>query len=378
MRTPLSPDHGGRPPGTADARPRRTPTGAADARSGRVPTDPDAALDGARTRMPAAFRAPGRGLAVLRVLAALLVAALVAGGAAGLVLVTDEDPAPVAAVPAPRTAGADGLRVTLPGDWRRAERPALRGSGLRQVVAAEPAGARGRAGLLIGRATRVTPTMLPAGLAERLGGDEARRRRVRLGDVEALRVEAPAAGATRIVAWLVPRRRGVATVVCFSRTPTWTQRFGRCERVAATLVRTSRARSLAIAPVPRYAEALGAALVRLNRRRVADGELLRSKQTQEGQRSAALQLAASHEEAARAVAAAPAPGVARAVHAELVAGLRDTAAGFHSLAAAVSGRHRPSWARARRAVRRGEARTAAALRDLRILGYPAEPAGPAV
>jgi hypothetical protein len=357
MRTSPSPDDDRRDAGPPPSR-------------GPAPSDLDDGLDHARDRMPEAFRTPGRAVALLRVAAAVLAAALVAGGAAGLVLLADDDPAPVAAVPAPRTAEADGLRLTLPGDWRAVERPGLRDTGLRGAVAVAPVGARGQAGLLLGRAPRTTATMLPAGLAERLGGDEARRRRVLLGNVEALRVDAPESRRGRTVAWLVPRRRGMATIVCFARTVAWTQRFGRCERVAATVARTSRARSLAIAPSPAYAEALGATLVRLNRRRVADGDLLRSKRTQEGQRSAALQLSASHEEAADALAAARVPAVARTLHAELVAGLRDTAAGFHALAAAASGRHRPSWTLARRATRAGEARVAAALRDLRELGYP--------
>jgi hypothetical protein len=335
-------------------------------------------LDGARERMPEAFRAPGRARALVRGVAAVLVALLVAGGAAGLVLLADDDAPPVVTAAAPRTAEADGLRVTLPGDWREVRRPGLRDAGLRGAVAVAPVGARGRAGLLLGRAVRTTPTMLPAGLADRLGGDEARRRRVLLGGVEALRVDAPERAGRRTVAWLVPRRRGVATIVCFARTPGWTQRFGRCERVAATVARTSRARSLPIAPNATYAEALGSALVRLNRRRAADGALLRTKQTQEGQRSAALQLSAAHERALDDLAAAPVPVVARTLHAELVAGLRDTAAGYHALAAAVGGRHRPSWRAARRAARTGEARAAAALREMRVLGYGAPASGRAV
>jgi len=270
---------------------------------------------------------------------------------------------------------AGDLALTVPGTWQRSsDDEALARLGLDDGVALAPSGAEQDAGLLLGQDRSPANGLVSQPLAEMLGpeGPDVPTP-VRLPAGEALRHDSAAGrGATgpRTVAYLLPTDRGVATAVCYARTARGAASVQTCTEMLSTLA-VAGARPQPVTPDPLLQRALGASIEALNVRRARGTEELRGKRTPDGQASAAGRLAQTHEEAAKDIAAASAPDLARPARDALVRALTDVGASYRQLSRAATANDRRAYAAARRGARDAEQRVGAALADLRLLGYGA-------
>jgi len=279
------------------------------------------------------------------------------------------------AAPESRFLVAGDLALTVPGSWQRSrDEGALTRLGLDDGVALSPSGTGGEAGLLLGQDRSPANGLVSQPLAEMLGPEgPGVPTPVRLPAGEALRHDSAAGGAAptpRTVAYLLPTDRGVATAVCYARTARAAGSVRTCSDMLATLA-VAGARPQPVRPDPRLQRALSAGIEDLNLRRARGTEELRGKRTPDGQASAAGRLAEAHEEVAKGIAAASAPDLARPARDALVRAIRTVGDGYRQLGRAAAANDRRAYAAARREVRAAERETAAALADLRLLGYGA-------
>jgi hypothetical protein len=258
------------------------------------------------------------------------------------------------------------LRVSYPDGWREA-------SSVDDVPGFEPAdaielaapGAEG-AGLLAGRVEAAGPTLLPSSLLERLDEPPATNDAVQLGDYEAYRYRniEPEGADDPVTLYVVPSTAGVAAIACVG-TPA-AQR--ECEEVAGS-IELRNAEAVDLGPSQEYADALNAAMSRLNTARAAGRSTLRGAQRPAGQARAAGNLRQAYRQAAQALQDAPAGPAASGANAAIVSALSDTADAYERLASAANRGNRGAYSSARQAVTRGEQRIQRAIQGLRDLGY---------
>jgi hypothetical protein len=307
------------------------------------------------------------------ILAALAVAVLVAGVTLAVSGTSDSSEPKTATESRSRFVVAGDLTLTLARGWAPGgDRAALQRLGLAEGAAFAPAGSDGSAGLLIGQDTSPAAGLVSEPLAELLG--KAR--------VDAPKVVSLAAGdamlhdsrpgaddaAPRTLAYLLPNTRGVATAVCYARTPEAAGQLRTCTGMLSTLGIVG-AETQAVAPDPQLQQALVSTIRDLNTRRTRGAEDLRGKRTPAGQASAASRLRLAHDEAAKAISNTAAPPLAQPRRDALVKSLEAVGAGYGALARAAGANDRAGYAAARRRVRQTEQEVSARLEELRLLGY---------
>ena len=356
------------PPGTpADASPPATPAptpapGApADGPPPATPAEPP--LPAAAARTSATPRRAGSRIAFAGAAIAAVVVAAVIGTLAGGGGDAPSDGAP-------KVAAVDGISLRYPADWEGLPlAPTIPGLALARRMGLSPRDSGGRDWLVAGVLRASAAPMLPATLATGPGDGHPARVAVRLGTADAFRYTGlyPTGFTGPLTLYVVLTDRGRAMVACYAATPSASFQ-ARCADVAGSFKLTD-AKALALAPSPRYAAAVTAALHGLAARRTAGRRRLRAASTSTVQARAATALAASYASAARRVKALPAPPAARPVNSSIAAALRALGATYRHAASAARRHDRGRWLAARRAARRGDVALQTAVGALGELGY---------
>lgn len=309
-------------------------------------------------------------------LVAVLAVAVVVAGIALVVSETSDSSAPEAETEADsrsRFVVAGDLTLTLARGWAPGGDVAALGRlGLDRGAAFAPSGDDGSAGLLIGQDRSPAPGLVSEPLGKLLGMPLRGAPKVvslAAGDA-VLHDSRPGSGdaAPRTLAYLLPNTRGVATAVCYARTPEAVSHLRACTGMLSTLGIVG-AETQAVAPDPQLQQALILTIGDLNTRRTRGTQELRDKRTPAGQAAAAGRLRRAHDEAARAIFNTAAPPLAEPRRDALVRSLEAVSAGYGALARAASANDRAGYAAARRRVREAEQDVSARLEELRLLGY---------
>jgi hypothetical protein len=302
-------------------------------------------------------RRPGaRRRLVLIALAALVVAAPLAGYFAG-----DED-APIA-----RTARSGLVQLSHGDGWtvEGARAAGIDGLGLAQSLALRSSsGIRLRAGRLTSPRPGRDP--VPAALRNRWKAPVAPET-VRAGSFTGLRYSAALKQGGSQSLLFVPSTAGWVALACESTSVDLKTLRSTCDPVAATL-RLSGAKPLAPGPDPKLARSLKAQLARLDAVRRHEKAHLASR-SPAARAAAASKLAAAERATARAIRRAQAPPPDRPLVERVVRALNAEAARLDALAAAARRRDRGAYDRARRQVGSADRKLSAALRGLARGGY---------
>jgi serine/threonine-protein kinase len=314
---------------------------------------------------PVAVEAPPpsarRALPAKRLLAAGVGAGLVAALAGFLIGNSgNEEPAPAAGL----RVGSDAVALQAPAGWKRADPKQIPGLRLGDAVAVR----RGDAAVMAGVVDGSGKALLPAAFEERLRKRPSVDRTVKLGDLEAQRLEpVDPRGKTRpMTLFVAPLERKVAAVACLDGTPA-----AACGEIADSLELTGDVDARPLGPSAGYAKPLRALVRRFDRQRSKAQRALRRAKTPVGQARAAGEVAFAYQRAARALGPViPGPLETRA-HRRLRRALADGYVSYAKLSGAAGAGRRGSYASARRAAVAADAAVRRALADLRELGYRA-------
>ena len=302
-------------------------------------------------------------VAVAVAVVALAVVGFLVGGSGG----GEDEPA------ASNSVSAGALRLSYPDGWRDgadvAEIPGLEFASDRIALAAP--GGSNAGGLVAGQVTAAGQTLLPASFRERLDQPPATNDPVELGELQAYRYRRldPEGFDGQLTLYVVPNTEGVATIACTAGGAGAAAVLAECESIAASL-ELRDAEALPLGPSEEYADALNAAIGRLNSARGAGRTALRRANTPGRQAQAAAGLERAYRTAARALRGAPGrrPFAAEA-NAGIVRALGLTADAYARLASAARRSNGGAYGSARRAVRAGESGVQRAIEDLKALGY---------
>jgi predicted Ser/Thr protein kinase len=304
----------------------------------------------ARRALPAkGLLAAGVGAGVVAALAGFLI------GNSG-----NDEPAPSAG---PRV-GSDAVALQAPAGWKRADPQQIPGLRLGDPVAVR----RGNATVVAGVVDGSGKALLPAAFEERLRTRPSVDGTVKLGDLEAQRLEpVDPRGKTRpMTLFVAPLEHKVAAVACLDGTPA-----AACGAIADSLELTGDDKGRPLGPSAGYAKPLRAVVSRLDRQRSKAQRALRRSGTPVGQARAAGDVAFAYQRAARALAPlVPGPLELRA-HRRLRRALADGYVSYAKLSGAAGAGRRSSYASARRAAVAADTAVRRALADLRELGYRA-------
>lgn len=266
---------------------------------------------------------------------------------------------------------AGNVRLTFPDTWTEEQSvPDVPGLEFADRIELVAPGGEPSAGLVAGQTDATGPTLLPRQLLERLGEPPSAEDAVRLGEVEAYRYRGlePEGLDGRLTLYVVPTDKGVATIGCVADGAGADEALADCESIATTL-ELRDAEALPLGPSQAYADALNAALSRLNTARAGGTATLRQARTPDGQSRAAGSLQRAYRAAAQAMDSAPAGPREADANAEIVSALGDTADAYERLASAARAGDAGRYNSARSAARRGEARVRRAVAALARLGY---------
>jgi hypothetical protein len=301
----------------------------------------------------------GRGWVVLGVLAAAVAAA------AGFVIARGNGESPRRAAP-DRVASTSAVRVSYPSSWRRQTAPAGVVRGLSDGLAIGPN--RPQHGVLvIGRARRVEPSLLPSELRSELASVPTPEV-VTLGSTRFLRYRGavPRGGSGTETVYATPTTAGTIVAVC-APLGAGAGFMGSCERVLAT-AQVLSGKPLPPGPSATYGSALDRVIARLGQVRSSEGARLRAAHDPGAVAQAAAALAAAHRSAASAVLKLDA-GQAAGANAALGKALQQTAGAYTALADAVAHRSQTAYRAAGGSLARAQAAVAAAYAELGRLGY---------
>ena len=172
---------------------------------------------------------------------------------------------------------ADGVQVTAPYGFRRAQAPVIPGLDFKEPLSV----ASGQAGIVAGVLPDATgPSLLPERFVSGLGTPPATDKRVKLGDLEAVRYEAlrPNGFDRPLTLYVVPLREGAAAVACFDAGP-------RCDQTAASL-KLEGHEALPVGPSAAFAEDVEALADDLQAARTAAEKALDRARTRSAQADA--------------------------------------------------------------------------------------------
>jgi DNA polymerase III delta prime subunit len=269
-----------------------------------------------------------------------------------------------------QVARAGELSVRYPSTWQRSSVPAIRGLGLRDVLALSSSGTpSGRLIIGIGRPQSGDP--LPQRfIADNLTGTPPQQL-VTLGGHHFYRVLDPrlSLGAPSQSVYALSAGRGPVIAICQTSTQAFT---ASCERTLATLQLATPATAPARSPAPQpnraYASALGSILSRLSHTRAAAAHELALARTAKEQAKAAGLLAGLHAQASGEIAGLRAGSAARA-NAGLATALRNLADAYGTLGRAALHDDSHGYRLGQTDVARETSALTTALGKLAALGY---------
>jgi hypothetical protein len=313
------------------------------------PAEPaPATAEGARTAAPSAPTAIRPRWPVIAGVAALMVVVTVAGYVVGQ---SGGDEAPAAS----KVASNGDLTVAYNSRWTPGGRPdAVRGLELVSPITLQSGSAR----IVAGKIAHPGPGLLPVGV-----GAPGATGVVALDRTPALRhTDVPAGRNATATVFVVSTDDGPEAIACVGATPKG------CEGVAATL-KLKDGGALDIRPNKAYATALTALLAERARRDGADRRILARSGTSATQAAAAARAARAQAALAKRARALPVPKAAATANEAVAAAIAGTATGYKRLAAASRAHDAAAYRRAGGALRRAQARLAAATGALELLGY---------
>ena len=270
-----------------------------------------------------------------------------AAGAAGWTLSRESTPDEPRA---PSVATAGVVTVTVPDGWERSgtptrdSRPAL----TRPISLGNP-GSDGR--IAVGLAADRGAVLNPSRLAVAVGGGRPRAREVRLGRLEAVRIEG------RGILYVAPTTAGAAVVACSE-----TAADPCAEAARGLTVRGARGYDPAAGIA--WKNELAADMRRLGARRSAGLRRLRRAATAAGQARRARELATIHASAARRLRGRPAPPQARRARRLVLARLLAADRAYRALARAAAMASETSFKRATARVQTADGALRTTLRAL--------------
>lgn len=280
---------------------------------------------------------------------------------------------PVAA----RTARSGDVVFQYPIGWAPVSSgPSIPGLSLTQAARVAPRGQLPRAGLLVGSLPDGEAGPLPASFVTQL----PRLPRIALVDL----VEAQAYRYTRIgvrgfsptlTLFVIPNAEGAWTALACYAPSASSPYMHACEQTVAAVTVAGQSQIYQLAPEPKYAAAISAAILTLDRLRVSLKRELHPQITATRAEQLARRLENGFAEAGTTLGAlVPATPVAHAQEA-LAAAIQQARAGYGALAAAASELSVPAYETAQRRVSAAEASVDKALENFALLGYiPAQSA----
>ena len=356
---------------TTDPSRRPAASGTEAAPTSHMPTAGGTSGDAAQPSMPmpapstpegsvAAASGPSRGAFIAAGVAAVLVMVLVGtllGSAGG-----DDE---TRAEQLPNTSSSADFELGFDDGWRRtADGANVPGLDKGQRIAL--ASSRGTGGLVATMTQATGPALLPRALLDALP-DRPASDAVKLGDLEALRYRAlrPRGTPAPIDVYAVPTDRGVMTVACQgAAAPTRED----CGSVAATLTLLGP-EAFDLGPDADYAKRLGGGLTALDRAVRSGTRRLDGARTPRDQAAAAALLERAYGGAAGRARRLRPPPMAVDANRNLADALFATRDAYGDLSAAARRNSRRRYRRAAAGVERRQAKVAAALDELRKLGY---------
>jgi hypothetical protein len=263
-------------------------------------------------------------------------------------------------------AASPDLKAKVPAGWSRlGAAPQVPGLRLADPVAFAPGGKDGGDAVLLGavRKDADNSTLLPTQLIAAAGSLPAKEA-MQVGDgLQAYRYRnLHLKGFARpVTVYAVPTSAGVATLACLGAAAT-------CDGSANTMQLVS-AKSFPVGPSQDYAKGVGAALKTLSGAVKSGQGKLGSAKTPKAQAVAARGLSAAYAGAARKLAGLTLSPADTLANAQLVAGLKATAAAYAKAAQAAGHKNRGAFAKARGAVAAGQQKVSKALTGLKNAGY---------
>jgi len=264
-----------------------------------------------------------------------------------------------------QTAAAGQVRFAYPSGWRLGPAPSLTALSPTATIALAATAPKGR--LIIGTMPSSRSSTLTGLLTATIPGPP-RPELVNLDGRRFVRALDPrlARGADSQSLYFLTSNGLIVFGLCRTRSYAFATD---CERVLGTAqvaVNEPAARTVN----RRYAHDLNVVLARLNSARTAGAHQLTAAGDAAAQARAARGLSIAHAQAAAAVAALPATG-ADAANADLVKALRQLSVGYATLAEAAARHDVHSYTAGQATVRAASAAIAAALGELKSLGYTA-------
>jgi Protein kinase domain len=266
-----------------------------------------------------------------------------------------------------------GLALRPPSGWTRASNvPRVVGLRLRDAIGLVPPGAEKAVRVAFGYVDADGPGLLPKPLRRRVPDAEARRQRVRLGDLLVYRyadLELPGSG-PRMTLYVTPTTSGVAAIACNSVEIADVAEG--CDAAARSL-KLTRGRPEPLGPSAAYARQLDAVMRRLARDRGRSAAQLRAAKSPAGQARALTALAATHRTAGRRLRSLPVTHEIAPTHRALARGLASTAHALRRAASAARSGDPRAYSRARTAAARTQVALRAQLGALARAGYDVHP-----
>ena len=265
------------------------------------------------------------------------------------------------------SATASDVGLSFPSGWQRGTAPKLAGLNFDSPLAVTRQGKTGT-GVVAGEVAASGPTLLPAALLKTLSSTPKPTDRVMLGKLAAYRYRdlKPSGSDSALTVFAVPTDAGVATVACYR--PKDKAAEPDCERIAGSLA-LQKAKAYGLEPTKDYGTALGKTVSTLDSARTSGRKALASASTGKAQSLAATQLQSAYRSAAQSLAGREVSPAAASANDAIVAALRDTAAGYGSMAAAARASQAKNYAAGSRDVQSGESAVQKALSGLKDLGY---------
>ena len=264
------------------------------------------------------------------------------------------------------SASAGPLTMTFPDTWQRASSvEPIPGYKFSDPIPLEPKSGAAGGSLSAGTVDAGTPTLLPKGFLDALGGSPPKGDAVEIGDLQAYRYKdlAPKGYPNQLTIYAIPSTAGVATVACSAGGSQAASFFEECERVASTLTLSGDAKPYPLGVPDDYAKGLNGAIEKLQGDLKAATGKLKSAKTPDAQASAARQAAAAYGAAIKSHPKDVPPQVGDA-DAAILAAMRDAQKGWSTVASGASSEDAGKYRSGEKQVKKAEAALSKALKQL--------------
>ncbi len=358
--------------GTAPGETVAMPGEAAIADTGTAPRE-TAAMPGEAAVLPPRLAPSGiqRLLGNRRAVGVIAVLATGAFAAAGFLIGNSSGDGDTSAASFSNSHSSDALELDFPDDWGvRSQAVRVPGITFSNQISLATGGKGNRAGLVAGQVDAAGPRLLPDGFLERLGPKSPSGKRVKLGDLEALRYPnlRPKGYDGKLTLFTVPTTEGVATTACAAPAGTSESVTDECEQIATTL-RLLKGQPFPLEPDERYANTLNREIHALNEARNTKLTQAGDAKKPDDQATSLSGLAQSYGDAAKRLRGTRASPAVQPANDAIVGALGAGRDAYTKMASAARSDSKGSYNAGRADAGRADAKLKAALKRLRALGY---------